>query len=66
MNLFNQINWALIAPLIVIELILKVIALIDWSKNKETNGPRWMWLLIILFINFLGSVFYFIFGRRQP
>lgn len=65
MQILNEINWAILAPLIVIQFILVVVALIDWFKTEQTNGPKWMWLLVILFISMLGPVLYFIFGRRQ-
>ncbi|WP_047984627.1 PLD nuclease N-terminal domain-containing protein [Ornithinibacillus californiensis] len=59
------INWAVIAPLLIIQLILVIVAIIDLVKVKETNGPKWMWALIILLANIIGPILYFIFGRRQ-
>lgn len=60
-----ELNWGILAPLIIIQLIIMIIALLDWLKTKETNGPRWMWLPIILFISLLGPILYFVIGRRQ-
>ncbi|WP_066299468.1 PLDc N-terminal domain-containing protein [Bacillus sp. FJAT-29937] len=60
-----SINWAIIAPIIVIQLILLVIAVIDLVRIEKTNGPKWMWALIILFGNLIGSILYFIIGRRN-
>lgn len=57
-------NWALIAPLLVVQLILAIVALIDLVRIHATNGPKWMWTLVIIFINMVGPVIYFIFGRR--
>lgn len=37
---FEDINWALIAPIIVIQLILMVTALIDLARSEGTNGPK--------------------------
>ncbi|MDQ0352003.1 hypothetical protein J2R98_001835 [Alkalibacillus filiformis] len=54
----------LLLPLGVLQLILIVIALIDLRKIDETNGPKWMWVLIIIFFNFIGPIIYFIIGRR--
>jgi len=65
MDIFNDINWGMIAPFLVIQFLLIVIALIDWIKVKETNGPKWIWLPIILFVSLLGPIIYFIFGRRN-
>lgn len=61
----EMFNWGLIAPFLVIQFLLIIIALVDWVKVKETNGPKWVWLLIILFISLLGPIIYFIFGRRN-
>ncbi|MBM7553753.1 PLDc N-terminal domain-containing protein [Thalassobacillus pellis] len=64
-ELFETINWGLIAPIIVIQLILMVTALIDWARTENTNGPKMMWLFIILLLNIIGPILYFIFGRRN-
>lgn len=60
-----DLNWALIAPLIVLQVILAVFALISCIKQEETKGPKWMWILIILFINLIGPILYFVIGRRD-
>lgn len=65
MAILNDINWAAIAPLLVIQGLLILIALIDWLKGKSTNGPRWMWLLFIIFLSMIGPILYFVIGRRQ-
>lgn len=64
-TLLTDINWAALAPFLVIQAVLTLIALIDWFRTGQTNGPRWMWLLIILFVSILGPVLYFVLGRRQ-
>ncbi|GIO27860.1 PLDc N-terminal domain-containing protein [Ornithinibacillus bavariensis] len=61
----ETINWALLAPLLIIEFLLLIVAIVDLIKVKETNGPKWMWALIIIVISIIGPVLYFIFGRRQ-
>ncbi|MFD1040078.1 PLD nuclease N-terminal domain-containing protein [Virgibacillus byunsanensis] len=63
-ELFDAINWAVIAPLLIVQAILLVVALLDWAKAEKTNGPKWLWLVIIIFVNIIGPVLYFIFGRR--
>ncbi|WP_173918822.1 PLD nuclease N-terminal domain-containing protein [Halobacillus sp. Marseille-Q1614] len=62
---FIHQNLALLAPVIAIQLILMVIAIVSLIKAEYTNGPKWVWALIILFINILGPIAYFIFGRRD-
>ncbi|MFG6117053.1 PLD nuclease N-terminal domain-containing protein [Halobacillus sp. MO56] len=64
-EVFETINWALVAPLLVIQLILQVVALIDWFRIEHTNGPKIMWLFIILLLNMIGPILYFVIGRRQ-
>ncbi|MCR8657655.1 PLD nuclease N-terminal domain-containing protein [Paenibacillus endoradicis] len=60
-----DIPWALIAPVLGIQLILMIIALIDLLKIHATNGPKWLWLVLILVSGLLGSIVYFIVGRKQ-
>ncbi|UJL47309.1 PLDc_N domain-containing protein [Virgibacillus sp. NKC19-16] len=64
-EILNEINWAVIAPLLVIQGILLIVALIDWARADNTNGPKWMWFIIIVFLNIIGPVLYFIFGRSK-
>lgn len=64
-DLLSKINWGVIAPLIVIQFILLIVAAIDLIRAEKTNGPKWMWILVIILINFVGPVLYFIFGRRN-
>jgi hypothetical protein len=61
----ENINIALIAPLFIIQLILMVVALLDLRKIHATNGPKWMWILIIVFVNTIGPIIYFIAGRKN-
>jgi len=55
----------IVLPILLIQLILMIVALIDVAKIERTRGPKWMWVLLILFASMLGSVAYFIFGRRN-
>lgn len=57
--------FALLAPIIILELILAIVAIIAWVKTEETRGPKWLWLVIILFVSILGPILFFIIGRRQ-
>ncbi|GAK03648.1 hypothetical protein JCM19037_1987 [Geomicrobium sp. JCM 19037] len=55
----------LIAPFIIIELVLKAIALTDLYRQEHVSLPKWGWLLIILFVNTIGPILYFLFGKRR-
>ncbi|MFC5733103.1 PLD nuclease N-terminal domain-containing protein [Cytobacillus gottheilii] len=65
MEVINEINWELLLPFFILQGILLILALIDIFRNKQLNGPKWMWILIVLVGNILGSILYFVIGRRQ-
>jgi len=50
-------------PVLVIELILIIAGLIDLARRSRTRGPKWIWALIILFIQIIGPIIYFVLGR---
>jgi hypothetical protein len=54
-----------LAPIIVLGLALEVTALVDLYRRERANGPKWVWLLVILFVNLLGPIIYFVAGRRE-
>lgn len=61
----TEINWTLFAPIIVLQFILQIIALVNCLKTIELHGPKWIWIFIILVGGILGTVFYFILARRN-
>ncbi|MFJ7983050.1 PLD nuclease N-terminal domain-containing protein [Lysinibacillus xylanilyticus] len=60
-----KVPWAVIAPLIVVQFILMIVALVDLRKIHATNGPKILWVFLIVFTSYLGSIAYFIVGRKQ-
>lgn len=62
---WDSINWAVVGPLVAIQALLVLVALIACIRAESTQGPKWMWVLIILCGNILGIVAFFIIGRRQ-
>ncbi|HEX9902053.1 MAG TPA: PLD nuclease N-terminal domain-containing protein [Acidobacteriota bacterium] len=56
---------ALLIPIIIIELGLMIIALLDLVKRERTRGPKWVWALVIIFINIFGPIAYLLFGRQD-
>ncbi|QOR66485.1 PLDc_N domain-containing protein [Cytobacillus suaedae] len=60
-----QLNWALLAPIAIIQLILMVTALVDLIRSEETNGPKLFWVLLILFVSMIGPILYFVIGRKK-
>lgn len=62
-----QIQWGLILPVVILQLILALIGLISLAKAEpeSVRGPKWVWVIIILFGNIIGSIVYFAVGRRD-
>ncbi|MFN2187262.1 MAG: PLD nuclease N-terminal domain-containing protein [Candidatus Promineifilaceae bacterium] len=56
-------EYLLLIPIIIIELVLIVAAIVDLIRREKTRGPKWMWVIIILFLNLIGPIVYFIVGR---
>ncbi|AIY06577.1 hypothetical protein Plano_2612 [Planococcus sp. PAMC 21323] len=54
-----------LVPLFIIQFALMIFALVDLVKNPNPNGPKWMWGIIIVIINILGPILYFVIGRRN-
>ncbi|MDX9851741.1 MAG: PLD nuclease N-terminal domain-containing protein [Anaerolineaceae bacterium] len=55
----------LLIPLFVIQLGLMIAALLDLIKREKTKGPKWMWIVIIVFVNMIGPIIYFVVGREE-
>jgi hypothetical protein len=65
MDFLEGINWGLIAPLFIVQLILLIVSFIDLSRIEKTNGPKLLWVFIIVFVNIIGPILYFVIGRRN-
>lgn len=52
-------------PIVILELILVVVALVDIIRRERTKGPKWLWILVVMFIQLFGPIIYFIFGREE-
>ena len=60
----NQL--ALLLPVIILEFILAITALIHVIKHSNyIFGNKFIWILVVLFIQIIGPIFYFIFGRGE-
>ncbi len=54
----------IIVPLLMVQLTLTGIALWQWNKKKENLGQnKLIWIFIILFLNFFGSVIFLIYSQ---
>ena len=67
MNELTQLNQYLpfLLPIFLLQLILIGVALTDLIRRETTRGPKWAWLLAILFIQFIGPISYFVLGREE-
>lgn len=65
MDLLENINFAILLPILIVQLILLVVALVDLVRIDKTNGPKWVWALVIVLINIIGPIIYFVVGRRN-
>jgi len=58
---------ALVAPIIVIQLGLMIAALIDLERDarRVRGGSKLVWALVIVFVNVVGPILYFVAGREE-
>lgn len=67
-TIIEQINELIplqaLIPLLVLELLLMVVALVSCLRS-ETKGPKWLWIIIILLLQIIGPVLYFVIGRKN-
>ena len=52
-------------PLALVQLALMVIALVDVLRREQVRGNRIVWILVVVFINIIGPIVYFVFGRKE-
>ena len=59
-------NLALLLPVIILEFILAITALIHVIKHPNYRfGNKAIWIIVVWFIQIIGTIFYFIFGRGE-
>ncbi|CAM3841050.1 PLD nuclease N-terminal domain-containing protein [Alkalicoccus chagannorensis] len=52
-------------PFVLVDFALTLAALISCVRQDMTKKQRVIWVLVIVFINFVGPIIYFIFGRNK-
>jgi hypothetical protein len=55
----------LLIPLVLVQLGLMIFALIDLLKQPTLRGSKWLWLLIVIFVNIIGPILYFVLAKRD-
>ena len=51
--------------IILFAILTPLIALIDIQKSKFENNNKLIWIIVVLFLNIIGSILYFAIGRKQ-
>ncbi|MFB5066177.1 MAG: PLDc N-terminal domain-containing protein [Candidatus Wallacebacter cryptica] len=58
--------WPFLVPLIIAEVVLMIAALTHVLKHRNYRfGTRAFWIPIVLFIQIIGPIVYFVFGRGE-
>ncbi|GAA0475861.1 PLD nuclease N-terminal domain-containing protein [Alkalibacterium sp. s-m-22] len=58
--------FAILLPLIILQLILLVTAIVHLVKNDRlSQSNKIIWALVIVFVNIIGPIIYLIFGRKE-
>ncbi|NMB38850.1 MAG: hypothetical protein GX994_04660 [Firmicutes bacterium] len=53
-------------PIVLLELLLMVIALVHIFKHENYRfGTRWLWIIIVVFIQIVGPIIYLTIGRSE-
>lgn len=64
----GRVDWLLlVAPLLAIQLALIIVALRDLFRpeRRVRGGAKWIWVLVIVFLELLGPLLYFTVGRED-
>ena len=58
---------ALLVPIVLIQLGLMVAALIDLERDERRvrGGSKFVWAIVIVFVNVIGPILYFVAGREE-
>ena len=59
----GELNWAAIAPILVLLLAFVVWCWVDISRNEVRYLPKWLWAVICLISIPLGGIVYLLVGR---
>jgi hypothetical protein len=56
----------LIIPLVVLEFVLMIIALLDVIRRERVRGGnKIIWIIVIVVVNVIGPIIYLLFGRQE-
>ena len=52
-------------PIVLLQLGLMTFALVDLIRRERAKGPKWVWALVIIFVNLIGPIVYLVIGREE-
>jgi len=68
MDFLNDINIGrlllILSPLVAINFILVVVAILSIARKALPWGQKWLWLLLILLVDLIGPIIYFAVGSN--
>ena len=55
-----------LVPLLIVQLVLMITALVSiLRRDSYKMGSRVIWILVVVFINTIGPILYFVLGRKD-
>jgi len=54
-----------IVSVVLVGTLLMLIALIDIVKSNFKGNDKLIWVLVVIFLHWIGALLYFIIGRKQ-
>ena len=61
----SEINWAALAPVLVLLLAFVVWCWVDISRNEVRYLPKWLWAVICVVSIPIGAIVYLLVGRQS-
>ncbi|MDJ0664160.1 MAG: PLDc N-terminal domain-containing protein [Acidimicrobiia bacterium] len=58
-----EINWAALAPILLLSLGFVIWCFVDISRNEVRYLPKWLWAIICVISIPLGGIVYLLIGR---
>jgi hypothetical protein len=55
----------LLIPILLLQIGLMIYCLLDLVKRERTQGPKWLWYLLVILGQIWGPVLYLLIGRNE-
>jgi hypothetical protein len=66
MNLLGATGWGqllVILFFLIFVFLLPIISIVDIIQSEFKGNMKWIWLFAAILFNFIGAIFYLMFGR---